>query len=124
MCDPTRSHQHTPLQALVTLNDPQFVEAARKLAERILTESAETSTRIDRAYQLCTSRKANLREHAVIEKLLEDQRQRFTESPENAKQLLEVGESPKADSITEIDLAAWSVICQMILNLDETLTRN
>ena len=123
-CVIQRARTNTPLQALVTLNDPQFVEAARKLAERILTESAETSTRIDRAYQLCTSRKANLREHAVIEKLLEDQRQRFTESPENAKQLLEVGESPKAVSITEIDLAAWSVICQMILNLDETLTRN
>ena len=65
-----------------------------------------------------------LSEHAVIEELLDDQRQRFTESPENAKQLLAVGESPKADSIAEIDLAAWSVICQMILNLDETLTRN
>jgi hypothetical protein len=108
----------------VTLNDPQFVEAARKLAERIITESAETSTRIDRAYQLCTSRKASPPEHAVIKKLLEDERRRFTESPESAKQFLAVGESLKSTSISEIDLAAWSVICQMILNLDETLTRN
>jgi len=123
-CVIQRARTNTPLQALVTLNDPQFVEAARKLAERILTESAETSTRIDSAYQLCTSRKANSREHVVIKNLLEDERRRFTESPENAKQFLAVGESPKSASISEIDLAAWSVICQMILNLDETLTRN
>ncbi|MDB4461556.1 DUF1553 domain-containing protein [bacterium] len=124
-CVIQRARTNTPLQALVTLNDPQFVEAARKLAERILADSPETSTRIDRAYQLCTSRKANPKEHAIIKKLLEDQRQRFTDSPENAKQLLAVGESPRAAATTtEIDLAAWSVICQMILNLDETLTRN
>ena len=123
-CVVQRARTNTPLQALVTLNDPQFVEAARKLAERVLTESTDTSSRIDRAYQLCTSRKASPREHAVIEKLLEDQRQRFLESPENAKQLLAVGESPKSESMTEPDLAAWSIVCQMILNLDETLTRN
>lgn len=123
-CVIQRARTNTPLQALVTLNDPQFVEAARKLAERIIADTPETLARIDLAYQLCTSRKANPREHAIIEKLLEDQRKRFSDSPENAKKLLMVGESPPAASITEIDLAAWSVICQMILNLDETLTRN
>ena len=61
-CVMRRSRTNTPLQALVTLNDPQFVEAARALAERLIKEGADDLNRFDLAYQLCTSRNANDRE--------------------------------------------------------------
>ncbi|MDG2185453.1 MAG: DUF1553 domain-containing protein [Mariniblastus sp.] len=122
-CVVQRARTNTPLQALVTLNDPQFVEAARALAQRLLTAESDDRKRVDLAYQLCASRLASAREQDVVLKLLEDQRNRFAKSPEAAKQLLTVGEFPRDESLDAMEHAAWTVICQMILNLDETLTR-
>lgn len=123
-CVVQRARTNTPLQALVTLNDPQFVEAARVLAQRLLKTERDDASRINLAYQLCTSRPASDRELAIIEKLLSDQRKRFTDSLDKANQLLMVGESSRDESIDAVEHAAWTVISQMILNLDETLTRN
>ncbi len=123
-CVVQRARTNTPLQALVTLNDPQFVEAARALAQRLIQTAADDESRITLAYQLCTSRRASEREQAIIMRLLSDQRQRFTDSPDQAKQLLKVGESSRDETIDAGEHAAWTVISQMILNLDETLTRN
>jgi len=124
-CVIQRQRTNTPLQALVTLNDPQFVEAGRAFAQRIL-QSAETDPdkRIDLGYRLATARPAAQREIEILTKLLEENRARFRENPESAKQFLATGESPRDESIDAIEHAAWTVVAQTILNLDESLTRN
>jgi hypothetical protein len=122
-CVVQRARTNTPLQALVTLNDPQFVEAARALAQRLIQSESADANRIELAYQLCTSRSANERELAVVQQLLAEQRKRFAASPESATKLLAVGESQRDELIEPGEHAAWTVIAQLILNLDETLTR-
>ena len=123
-CVVQRARTNTPLQALVTLNDPQFVEAARVLGQVLIQTVSDDPGRIQLAYQKCMSRPASDEELAIIKKLLSDQRERFKDSPEKATQLLKVGESQRDESIDAVEHAAWTVIAQMILNLDETLTRN
>ncbi len=123
-CVVQRARTNTPLQALVTLNDPQFVEAARVLAEDLIQSAPDDQSRINLAYQRCTSRPASDRELVIIENLLSDQRKRFKDSPEKATQLLKVGQASRDESIDAAEHAAWTVVAQMILNLDETLNRN
>ena len=122
-CVIQRARTNTPLQALVTLNDPQFVEASRAFAQRLLHEANDTPSRIDLAYQLVTARPAKQREIEILGKTLADQRKRFQSEPEQAKAFLEVGQSPRDESIDVAEHAAWTVVAQLILNLDEALTR-
>lgn len=122
-CVVRRARTNTPLQALVTLNDPQFVEAARALAQKLIQSESEDDRRIDLAYRLATARPANEREKTLLTAMLKEQRQRFTEDADSANKYLSVGESKRDQSIDAIEHAAWTVIGQMILNLDETLTR-
>ena len=123
MCAVERPRTNTPLQALVTLNDPQFVEAARAMAQRLIREAETTDARIERAFALSTARKPNPREFEILKKTLESQLQRFKSDPAKADQFLKIGESKRDGSIDKTEHAAWTVISQMILNLDETLTR-
>ena len=124
-CVVKRPRTNTPLQALVTLNDPQFVEAARVLAQRLILEGSEdVAMRINRAYQLTTARPANEREVAILKTVLADQKKRFQANPEKATELLGVGEFPRDESIDPIEHATWTVVAQVLLNLDETLTRS
>jgi len=123
-CVIQRQRTNTPLQALVTLNDPQFVEAGRALAQRLIQSGGDTSKRIDFGYRLATSRPAEAREVEILTALLEEHRTRFLKNPESAKHYLSVGESPRDESIDPIEHASWMVIAQTILNLDESLTRN
>ncbi|WP_182870425.1 DUF1553 domain-containing protein [Rhodopirellula sp. JC639] len=122
-CVVNRARTNTPLQALVTLNDPQFVEAARALAERLIRSESDAAGRIDLAYRLATARPPTERETKLLMGMLDDQRQRFAANPESADQFLSVGDLARDDSIDAIEHAAWTVIAQLILNLDETLTR-
>ncbi|OUT58411.1 MAG: hypothetical protein CBB71_13205 [Rhodopirellula sp. TMED11] len=122
-CVVQRARTNTPLQALVTLNDPQFVEAARGLAERLIAHSDADEKRFDYAYQLATSRPATEKELAVLAQLLEQQRQRFAKSKDLAEEFLKVGSSQRDNTIDPVEHAAWTVIAQIILNLDETLCR-
>ncbi|MEM7013733.1 MAG: DUF1553 domain-containing protein, partial [Verrucomicrobiota bacterium] len=123
-CTIQRPRTNTPLQALVTLNDPQFVEAGRIFAQRLIKEGgSDAAKRIDLGYQLATSRGATEREQEILQQLLADQKERFTANPEAAKQYLGVGESGRDESIDVIEHAAWMVVAQTILNLDESLTR-
>lgn len=122
-CVVQRARTNTPLQALVTLNDPQFVEAARALAERLIAYSDEDAKRFDYAYQLATSRPASEKELEVLAKLLDQQRQRFAKSKDLAEEFIKVGNSQRDNTIDPVEHAAWTVIAQIILNLDETLCR-
>ncbi|MGC6566359.1 MAG: DUF1553 domain-containing protein [Akkermansiaceae bacterium] len=124
-CVIQRQRTNTPLQALVTLNDPQFLEAARHFAERLLkTGGKDTKSRINHAFVLATGRDATEREVTILSGLLESQRTRFAESPESTKKFLSAGESPRDESIDPVEHASWMIVAQTVLNLDESLTRN
>lgn len=123
-CVIQRPRTNTPLQALVTLNDPQFVEASRVFAERLIQAGGpDAASRIDLAYELTVARAATRREQDVLQQLLADQREHFSKNPEAAAEFLGVGESPRDAAIDAVEHAAWMVVAQTILNLDEALTR-
>jgi hypothetical protein len=123
-CTVRRPRTNTPLQALILLNDPTYVEAARKLAERMMREGGSApGDRIRYAFRLCTSRLPDDSELDVLLGAFEGQRAVFGKDPSKALQLLAVGESPRDESLDPAELAALSVVASMILNLDETLTR-
>ena len=109
----------------MTLNDPQFLEAARAFAERLLkSDKSDTAGRIDLAYRFATARLATGREVKILTQLYQKNLARFQSSPETAKEFLKVGESPRDESLDSSEHAAWMVVAQTIMNLDESLTRN
>ncbi len=123
-CVIRRGRTNTPLQALVGLNDPQFLEAARHLAERVAREVGDDpEARVVRAYRLATGSRP---EPAVVARLVdafEHERAVFEGQPERAEALLAVGESPRDTSLDPADHAALTLVCSIILNLDAALTK-
>ena len=123
-CMIQRPITNTPLQALVVLNDPQFVESARAFAQRIILEGdADERSRINFGFKLALSREATNEEVEVLKRVLDGQFSAFTADKEKAKKFLSVGESARNESVDMVEHAAWTVIAQIILNMDETLTR-
>lgn len=123
-CVVRRARTNTPLQALVLMNDPTYVEASRKLAERILTQGgASTEDRLAFAFRLATARQPRDRELEVLKTVLQRQRGIFRQNTEAASRLLSVGEAPRDDRLDAAELAAWTMVASAILNLDETLTK-
>jgi hypothetical protein len=107
------------------MNDPTYVEASRKLAERILTEGGlTTEERIAFVFRLATARRPRAAEAAVLTKVFEDQLVAYQKEPKAAEKLLHVGESSRNDKLHAAEVAAWSVVASVVLNLDETITRN
>jgi hypothetical protein len=124
-CTVRRPRTNTPLQALVLLNDPTYVEAARKLAERVLREGGQsTDQRLAFAFRLCLSRLPTEQEQATLGRFLANQLERFRQDPTGAISLLQVGQAQPDAALNPIDVAAWAVVARAILNLDETVTRN
>ncbi len=123
-CQVRRARTNTPLQALVLMNDVQFIEAARKFAERVLHEAgASDEERLNFAFRSIVGRRPGDEE---IKKLLTFQaeyRQMFGEDPESAAQLLSAGESPRDESLNVGELAAWSMVAHLLMNLSETITK-
>jgi Protein of unknown function (DUF1553)/Protein of unknown function (DUF1549)/Planctomycete cytochrome C len=123
-CLVRRSTTNTPLQALILLNDPTYVEASRKLAERILTEApATTDERIAFAFQLATARPPSSSETAILRRAFDQELAAYRANPATAEKLLAVGESPRNEKLDAAELAAWTTVASMILNLDETVTK-
>ena len=123
-CMIQRPITNTPLQALVVLNDPQFVEAARSFAQKIITEGGnDEKNRINYGFKIALSRDATDDEISVISEVLKSQMKSFGSDKEKAKQFLSVGEVARNENIDLVEHASWSVIAQMLLNMDETLTR-
>jgi hypothetical protein len=125
-CTVRRGRTNTPLQALVLMNDPTYVEASRKLAERMLKDPPVTATPDDRiafAFRLATARKPTAEESSVLKKIYDAQLAHFRSNAEGASKLLSVGEAPRDDKLDPIDLAAWTTVASTILNLDETITK-
>ncbi len=124
-CTVNRVTSNTPLQALVLLNDPIFVEAARVFAARILKEGGSSiDKQIDWAYRVALSRPARPEEQRILADLHRASRDRFRTSPEEAKKLLATGDAPLPQEISETELAAMTTVARAILNLHETITRN
>jgi hypothetical protein len=123
-CVVRRSNTNTPLQALTLLNDPTFAEAARKLAERAWREGGKTADgRLALAFRLATGREADEEELGMLRDLLGKMRQEYAEGGERARQLLAVGASPAASDIPAPELAAYASVANVILNLDEVITK-
>ena len=123
VCTVRRSRTNTPLQALILMNDPTYVEASRKLAERLLREAKTDDERITLAFRLLTSRRPSEREIAIVRAVHEKQLARFRAEPEAAKRLLAVGESLRDEALPEAELAAWTMAASVLLNIDEAVTK-
>lgn len=120
-----RERSNTPLQALQLLNDTQHFEAARAFGERILSEGGSTpDERITFAYRATLSRSPKPEELAVVRRALEQYLQRYRDDSAAAKQVVSVGESKRKTNHSDTDLAAYTLIANLILNLDETVMRN
>jgi hypothetical protein len=123
-CVVRRARTNTPLQALILLNDPTYVEASRKFAERILlTGGSDAKQRLTFAYRTLLSRSPSERELAVATRLVEQQLAHYRANQDAADKLLAIGEAPKSDKLDSVELAAWTIVASALLNLDETVTR-
>ncbi len=124
ICTVKRSRTNTPLQALTLLNEITYVEAARKLAERMLTDGGATSeARLRFAFRRVTSRTPTDEELAVLVGGLNDDLAHFRQDPAAAKQLIVLGESKAVASVDPAELAAYTLTANVLLNLDEVVTR-
>jgi hypothetical protein len=119
-----RQRTDTPLQALVTMNDVQWVEAARGLAERVVREAGPLpEDRINLMSEILLSRDASQKTMAVLTASLQQMEQHYAADRKAAHLLLESGESRPSPSLPEPQLAAWTMVASEMLNLDETITK-
>lgn len=124
-CTADRPRSNTPQQALVLLNDPTFVEAARAFATRILKDGGQSTTeRLRFAFQRALTRSPQANEVDELVKLLDHQQRDYAIDPAAAKLLMSVGDFVPPADLDPIELAAWTSIARVILNLHETITRN
>ncbi|GIW89064.1 MAG: hypothetical protein KatS3mg108_3388 [Isosphaeraceae bacterium] len=123
-CTAQRPRSNTPMQALVLLNDPIYVELARALAERVMREAGpEIPTRIARAYELVLTRSPRPQELATLTALYERHRSAYAADPGAAAALLGVGQWPTPSDLPADDLAATTSVMRAVLNLHESLMR-
>jgi hypothetical protein len=125
VCAVKRQPTATPLQALVLLNDPQFVEAARVLAERSFREGgATTRDRVAFLFRALTARRASTAEVDVLDAMYREQYDEFAAGRADADELLAVGDAPRDMTIPAAEAAAMTVVAQALFNYDETVTKH
>lgn len=123
-CTADRTPSNTPLQALVLLNDPTYVEAARIFAEHIVREGGDSTTaRIVWAYRRALGRAPTDAEIPVLERLCAEHYKQYKANPKEADKLLETGQAPVPDDLDHAELAAWTSVARTLLNLNETVSR-
>jgi hypothetical protein len=123
-CSVRTPRTNVPLHALLTLNDPGYLEAARALAQSVLTaRMVDDRTRLEAAFLRVIGRVPTPEEQGILLRGLQRHRHDFAETPASAAQFVAVGESPSSNSLNCVEHAAWTVLCSTILNLDEALTR-
>jgi mono/diheme cytochrome c family protein len=123
VCNVRRVRTNTPLQALVTLNDPVFVEAAQGLARRVLAQPGSTRDRVNYAFRLCLTRDPREAELAKLEGLFEKAKKQLAATPANALDLATKPLGPLPQGMNPADAAAWTIDANVLLTLDETLAR-
>jgi hypothetical protein len=123
-CTANRNASNTPQQALTLLNDPSFVEAARVFAARLLSAGSKSDDALlDRAFQDALLRPIKPSEKQSLQKFLAQQREYYKANIEDAKKLNNVGIAPTPADLDQSELAAWTTVCRVVLNLHETITR-
>lgn len=122
-CTVRRSRTNTPMQALVLLNDPQFVEASRVLAQRVLRAEPETEARLAMAFRLLTSRTPDDAELGVLRELYDAELARYSENTFDALAVLAVGAAPRDESLDPATHAAMTSVANAILTLDEAINK-
>ena len=123
-CTVRETRTNTPLQALDLMNDVTFLEASRKLAERLVREGGSTpAERIDFAYRLVLARSAKPAEKRILAGVLEDYEKKYRAAPDAAVELLSYGDSTRNRHIQPGELAAYTAAASVILNLDATITK-
>jgi hypothetical protein len=122
-CTARRLPSNTPTQALVLLNDPTFVEAARGLAERVVLAAADDGERIVFLWREAVSRQPDATERRLVEQLLARRRHEYAAQPEAAEDLLGVGHAPRQGDTSSEELAAWTAVARSVLNLQEAIAR-
>jgi hypothetical protein len=119
-----RQRTDTPLQALVIMNDPQWVEASRALAQRLIEQAGkQPEQRIKYLSDLVLSHDPSPQMEAVLQQSLTQMQQHYTADPAAARDLVAVGEKPRDPAIPPPELAAWTMVVSEVLNLDETLNK-
>lgn len=124
-CQVRRSRTNTPLQAFVLLHDPQFVEAARELAARMMNEGGQTiGKQIDYGFSLTLGRPPSDQERRVLQDTYQQKKNQYESEPEQAKQLLSVGESPLEGPLPLAEHAAMTQVARLLVNLSEFITKH
>ncbi|HCK40928.1 MAG TPA: hypothetical protein DHW22_04780, partial [Planctomycetaceae bacterium] len=120
-----RERTNTPLQALLLLNDPQYVEAARALAQRaIRLEDLSIAERVDYLYRLCTARHASEAAITELVQLYKDQLVNYQQNQSAALALTKQGEQATQQNGQPSELAAWTIVTNLLLNLDKVVNKN
>jgi hypothetical protein len=123
-CVARRAVTNTPLQALVLMNDPTYVEAARALATRTLREGGkDVNSRLAYAFRWATARPPSGVETKVLRQLLTQQMAHYRKDKKAASEFLRVGETSVDEKLEPAELAAWTMVASALLNLDETITK-
>jgi hypothetical protein len=124
-CTADRPRSNTPLQSLVLMNDPEFVESARAFGEQVLEHGGSTNVaRLDWAFRRALSRSPRAAELSVLTKFLSSHQAEYSHDPKAADELVGIGAHPVPAKMDHVELAAWTGVCRTILNLHETITRN
>lgn len=118
-----RPRTNTPLQALTTLNDRAFVQPAAALARRMMTEVAGERDRVERGFRLCVARKPTDAEVKLLLKLYAESLEKYRKDAKSAAELATSGLTAPPKELDVAELAAWTVVANVLLNLDETLTK-
>ncbi len=123
-CQVRRARTNTPLQALVLLNDVQFVEAARRFAEKVISDGGDSvESRVNFVYRSVLARQPGQKELEIVSSLYDEHLAEFNADPEAARQLLSLGESGRNEGLDDAELGAWTMIVHLVFNLSETVTK-
>ena len=122
-CTVRRERTNTPLQALQMMNDIQYIEAARVLAANVLKEVKDDNKRLEKLFRLLTARYPNAKELEIISTSLKNMKDEYKGKPENAAELLKLGEAPLDSTLDPLELASWTMLANQLLNLDEVITK-
>jgi hypothetical protein len=123
-CTVERPRSNTPLQALVLLNDPTYVEASRALAEKIVANGKTPNDRLQVAFRQVLARQATAQEETLLLSLVEKHLKEYRADKKAAETLLQVGDRAVPKEMDVAELAAWTSVARVLLNLHETITRN
>ncbi len=126
-CIVRRERTNTPLQALMLMNDPQYVEAARYLGQRLIDQKKNDDsiqTLVNRLFRVCLSRSPDKSELSIVADAFRNYEREFSKTKGQASRLVEIGEDKVDDKYDSVELAAWTMVANLIMNMDEFVTKN